>query len=287
MEKEELMKQEYFSDGLEDSFQANLDKFWISFTAWYKQQSIINEFFKSEFVIYDNWDGGLYDININFDEEYKITYGTSFPRFALELPNIEFSVVRDFVEIMYERWIKNEKHYEFTIILNNRLSRFLLPFKLSSGKLVKKGYRTTEPNPIILNKRMFDRKIIFSEQMILSNELLDKKTALDYIIDALQFLISIQDATNKEKKYSEAAGAVIEDSNSKTFVVIRREIEEIMKISNEYFDIRHNEYLNKAKEKREAIDDSQFIEYLYNRAYGLLYLLRLKADKMKLIAQDN
>ena len=52
-----------------------------------------------------------------------------------------------------------------------------------------------------------------------------------------------------------------------------------MKISNEHFDIRHNDYLNKAKEKRESLNDSQFIEYLYNRSYDLLYLLRLKDSK--------
>ena len=56
-----------------------------------------------------------------------------------------------------------------------------------------------------------------------------------------------------------------------------------MKISNEYFDIRHNEYLNKAKQVREAIQDLSFIEYLYNRAYALLYLLRIKTDMGKLI----
>ena len=52
-----------------------------------------------------------------------------------------------------------------------------------------------------------------------------------------------------------------------------------MILSNEYFDICHNDYLNAAKEKREALSDSQFIEYLYNRAYSLLYLLRLKINK--------
>jgi len=56
-----------------------------------------------------------------------------------------------------------------------------------------------------------------------------------------------------------------------------------MKISNEYFDIRHNEYMNKAKQEREPIQDLAFIEYLYNRAYALLYLLRIKADTDKLI----
>ena len=40
--------------------------------------------------------------------------------------------------------------------------------------------------------------------------------------------------------------------------------------------LRHNDYLNAAKEKREALNDSQFIEYLYNRAYAMLYLLRIK-----------
>ena len=49
-------------------------------------------------------------------------------------------------------------------------------------------------------------------------------------------------------------------------------------ISNFYeiFYIRHNDYLNGAKHQREALNDSQFVEYLYNRAYALLYLLRLK-----------
>lgn len=32
----------------------------------------------------------------------------------------------------------------------------------------------------------------------------------------------------------------------------------------------------KGKYGRKALNDSQFIEYLYNQAYALLYLLRLK-----------
>ena len=77
-------------------------------------------------------------------------------------------------------------------------------------------------------------------------------------------------------KYSNAAKKVSSDINGKIYAVIKKEIDELMKISNEYFDIRHNEYLNKKKEKREAITDSVFIEYLYNRAYALLYILKLR-----------
>ena len=61
--------------------------------------------------------------------------------------------------------------------------------------------------------------------------------------------------------------------------MIHNELDEINKIINEYFDVRHNEYLNKAKQKREVLNDKDFIEYLYNRIYSLLFLLRIKCNK--------
>ena len=70
-----------------------------------------------------------------------------------------------------------------------------------------------------------------------------------------------------------------ETKESKLYTVIHNELEEINKIINEYFDIRHNEYLNKAKQKREVLNDKDFIEYLYNRIYSLLFLLRIKCNK--------
>lgn len=77
-------------------------------------------------------------------------------------------------------------------------------------------------------------------------------------------------------KNSNASKKVSNDVNRKVYSVVKNEINELMKVSNEYFDIRHNEYLNKAKEKREALTDPMFIEYLYNRAYALLHILKLK-----------
>ena len=40
--------------------------------------------------------------------------------------------------------------------------------------------------------RMFERKIRFSEDMINSHDMMEKKSALDFIIDALQYMISTQ-----------------------------------------------------------------------------------------------
>lgn len=52
---------------------------------------------------------------------------------------------------------------------------------------------------------MFERKIRYSEEMITSREYLDKKSALDYIIDALQFILSVQDSEKVILKYKLAA----------------------------------------------------------------------------------
>ena len=83
-------------------------------------------------------------------------------------------------------------------------------------------------------------------------------------------------------KNQEIALLVGENRDSKVYTVIHNELYEINKIINEYFDIRHNEYLNKAKQKREVLNDKYFIEYLYNRIYSLLFLLRIKCNNQEL-----
>jgi len=270
-----------------DSSQDSINKFWTSFSAWTEKSETVREFFKEECTQYDNWNGGTYLLNIDFDVEYKIYFGEAYPFFAIADRGIDIDELKDYIEIMYDRWIIPEKHYQFTIEINKLFDKFHMPYKLSAGKVIGKGYKTTESIEIILNQRMFERKIAFSEEMIMSNEMLDKKCALDYIVDALQYYVSVQNADNIDKKYSAVARTVSEDQNTKAYSVIKTEIETLMKLSNEFFDIRHNEYLNKAKERREVLEDMQFIEYLYNRAYSLLYLLRLKAKNADLISGDN
>lgn len=271
-----------------DDTKEKLDRFWISLSAWMDQQDIIEKYFRIEYTEYNNgWNGGTFYLNIDYDQEYKIQYGQDYPKLAIENRGINFDELKDFIEIMYERWIRSEMHYSFTVEINKRFDKFQLPYKLSSGIVIGKGYKTTETIDVILDHRMFERKIAYSEEMIMSSEILDKKCALDYIVDALQYYISVQKADSIDKKYGSAAKGVCSNQESKVYAVVKSEINEVMKLSNEYFDIRHNEYLNKAKEKREALADLQFIEYLYNRVYALLYLLRLKVDKTELINESD
>ena len=243
---------------------------------WFETELVNLELLKEKYVRWDNWNGGTWYLDIDFDYEYKMYRGTNYPE-SLKRNDGNISDIKNFIEIAYKYWIKNDgkSHYDFTIEVNERLKIFKLPYRLQNGILRKQGYKTTYGIDKILNYRMFERKIRFSEDMINSRDLMEKKSALDFLIDSLQYLISTQEG-NRAKQYSQLAATVDQNTNSKVYVVIKNELNELMKLSNEYFDIRHNDYLNASKQQREALNDSQFIEYLYNRAYALLYLLRLK-----------
>jgi len=103
---------------------------------------------------------------------------------------------------------------------------------------------------------------------------------LEKVYQVVKYLISTQ-GDNRNEQYKSLALSVNGNMDGKVYAVVKKELDELMKLSDEYFDVRHNDYLNAAKEKREALNDSQFIEYLYNRAYAMLYLLRLKHKDIK------
>lgn len=223
----------------------------------------------------------MWFLDLDYDHEFTLYRGTAYPD-SLKKNLGDIVDIKSFIEIAYKYWIKNsgECHYKFTIEVNDRLKIFKLPYRLQSGILIKQVYKSSFSIDKIINYRMFERKIQFSEDMINSKDLMEKKSALDFIIDALQYLISIQ-GDNRNEQYRSLALSVSDNMDGKVYAVVKKELDELMKLSNEYFDVRHNDYLNGAKEKREALNDSQFIEYLYNRAYAILYLLRLKHKDIK------
>lgn len=265
---------EYNDEDVEEN--REIKRFWASFILWFETELVNMELLQDKYLYWDNLNGGTWYLNLDYDHEFNLYRGISYPD-SLKNNTGDMTEIKSFIEIAYKYWIKKDgkSHYDFTIEVNERLKIFKLPYRLQNGLLLKQGYKTTFGIDKILNYRMFERKIRFSEDMINSNDMLEKKSALDFLIDSLQYLISIQEG-NRTKQYSALAQSVNIDTNTKVYSVVKNELEELMKMSNEFFDIRHNDYLNGAKQQREALNDSQFIEYLYNRAYALLYLLRLK-----------
>ena len=200
---------------------------------------------------------------------------------------ISISDLKMYIELFYDQFVENR--YEYTKRVNKNFAKFRLPYKLTGGKIIKRGYKTSETNPKIINYPMLESKIIWSEDKILGLEKLDKHTALNYITDSLEFILSlIKDKCAKGRDLDQKCAYLIsDDDSSKIYSVIKTEVSEIQKIVNEYFDIRHNEYINKAKENRESLENSIFIEYLYNRIYSLLFLLKAHYSKMITTSTDD
>lgn len=235
----------------------------------------------SEYVECDPFGDTCY-LNINFDSLFRKYLGIPYDNRYDDKDQCKLTDIKLLVELIYKELIQVKSRYNFTIQINKMFMRFSLPYELKNGKIKKKGYKTTEKNTRIINFQMFESKIQWSEDKILGTEGLDKHTALNYITDALQYLLSLINCIDSPefsgKNIKQRCALVVNsDENSKVYSVVSKEINEIQLIVNEYFDIRHNEYLSTySKKEREPLLDTAFIEYLYNRIYGLVYFMKIK-----------
>lgn len=274
-----------------------LYKFWISFNSWYEQQKdAISTIFDSSFVYGHDSFGVWIDDGVccNEDLHYKIEYGEDLV--APTQSSITFQFVKNYVELVYSKYMKAgaDGRYPYTKQVNNTFAKFGLPYKLEGGKLKRQNYKTTIQQDKILSYEQFERKISFSEQMILYDDVMDKHTALQYIADAFCYFFSLfkndgGQISDDKKTIIKIASMVHPDMNEKQYALIKTEIDEVKRIINSDYDIRHNEYYrSEDKTKREVLTDPCLIEYLYNRIYALLYVLRLKyKPKLKLAIDDT
>lgn len=155
----------------------NIKKFWLSFTTWFEDELPGTGILKAYYEDYDNWNGGIYYLGIDFEKEYRLHYGIDYSDILkLEVPQMED--IKMFIELAFHEWVIFEKRYDFTVMVNKRLSRFSIPYRLQNGRLIQEGYKTSYYLDKILNYSMFERKIRYSEEMITSREYLDKKSAL-------------------------------------------------------------------------------------------------------------
>ena len=264
-----------------------LYKFWVSFSEWFKlEKDKISTIFLEKYISghyeYDPLEN-QYWVNdcIILDEEakYKIEYGEIFTN--PNETNINIDVISNYVEMIYKNYLKNGKNgkYIFAIKVNETFQKFGLPYKIKNGIVKTEEYKSTYDITQILNYEQFERKIIFSEQMIIHNDLMDKHTALEYISDCFCYFTSLFTG-KKEDKNKKIALLITNNSNSNVYKDFIKELDYIYDIVNNSYDIRHNDYYNtKTKEPREPLIDGMFIEYLYNRIYAILYVLRLKYNK--------
>lgn len=252
----------------EDSY----SRFWKSFIAWFESDGYVEYGLKDKYKNYDNWNGGFYYANIDYSNEFEIEYGIT--KSYDEMKNDHsIKMIYYFIELAYEKWVNDR--YDFTVNVNKKFEQFQIPQKLIKGKLTRTGTINRYNTGPIIDKEMFENKLDYSKRIINGSNLMDKKTALDIVIDCLQYLVSIQSSSGVKNKYKDIGLKIGQTNKSKVYTVINTELNEIMKLSNEYFDIRHNEIINKSDELREPLTNKYFIEYLYNRCHSLVNLIKL------------
>ena len=283
----ELLREYVAEERKQSKLKKSLFLFWTSFYTWF--QSLKNEninmfqdkylcgHYELDYYEHEYWvnDG----IQLNENIAYKIEFGTEFKEPTEKDINFEF--VKNYIEFVLSKYIKpaKEGRYQFAVQVNNTFKKFNLPYRLSKGKVIKSNYKTSLIPDKILNFEQFERKIEFSELMIIHDDFMDKHTALEYIADSFCFFKSLFKGGNSERA-KEIAKIVTDNENSSMFNELVKEIQSIYEIVDGNFDIRHNEYYNsKIQKHREPLKDVAFIEYLYNRIFALLYLLRLNYKK--------
>lgn len=258
-----------------------LERFWTAFITWFDNIGSAENIVKSEYFEWDDYRGNYVSVNYNY--LYKLNYGIPYLNVA---DNLSFDNVKNFIELTYKEVLSIDKgRLLFTIKVNDLFTNFKLPYKLGKGKLTLTGYKTSEEIDYILNFEQFERKIKYSEDMIMRRDFMEKHTALNYISDAFCYFFSIfkDNGTEKlddDKVFIQLATMVCKDQNSKAYKLVKQEIVDVKRIINDDYDIRHNEYYTTQKSvKREVLTDIKIIEYLYNKIYSLLFILRLNYKK--------
>ena len=258
----------------------DLNRFALSFMTWFEDIREEDNIIKSEFYY---WEQDGYDsyrsLYINYDKFYKLQYGENYINI---LENINFINIKKFIEMIYKNvLVVTDGRLKFTIRVNEILRSFNLPYKLEKGKFINNKYKTSNKIEYILDYEQFERKIKYSEDMILHNDIMDKHNALNYISDAFCYFYSLfkkegEKELEDQKVNIKIAKMVHANQNDKQYLLIKEEIEAVKRIINNDYDIRHNEYYRSSdKSKREILVDCKMIEYLYNKIYDLLYILRV------------
>ena len=95
---------EYKGKSIEEN--VNEKRFWNSFIHWFETELPGLELLDGKYLRWDNWDGGIWLLDLDYDHEFTLYRGTVYPD-SLKNNTGDFNDIKAFIEIAYKYWIIN------------------------------------------------------------------------------------------------------------------------------------------------------------------------------------
>lgn len=114
---------------LNDTSKDDANSFWISFSTWISQNNVRESLFTEEYV--EKTTEKFYNNLQFYNTQYRLYYGKEYPYYKMANEGLEEEYLKDFLKIMYELWVRNNKKREFAIEVNRRLRKANLKFQIS------------------------------------------------------------------------------------------------------------------------------------------------------------
>lgn len=120
--------------GKDNEENASVKRFWSSFIIWFEKELPEMELLQEKYLQWDGWADGTWRLYMNYNYEFQLYRGINYPD-SLQHNTGNFDDIKTFFEIAYKYWIINEsqKHYQFTIEVNERFRIFKLPYRIPHG----------------------------------------------------------------------------------------------------------------------------------------------------------
>lgn len=122
-----------------DTSREDANCFWLWFTTWISQEDIRLDIFKEDYI--KNTDD-VFDFNIKFyNTQYVLYHGKEYPLFEIANKGIDGVQIKDFIEIMYSKWVRDERKDYFAIEVNKHLRKNNIKYQV---KLIEKDIPSAE-----------------------------------------------------------------------------------------------------------------------------------------------
>lgn len=133
-----------------DTSKEDANQFWLWFTTWISQEGIRLDIFKEDYI--GNTENS-FDSNLKYyNTQHVLYHGKEYPFFEIANKGINEEQIKEFIEIMYSEWVRDDRKDCFAIEVNKNLRKNNMDYQV---KLIEKEEILAEPGRDIFDNEEF------------------------------------------------------------------------------------------------------------------------------------